>query len=161
MNRPRSPGVRPSSNPDLVEPRSVTTQSSGAAARARRASVASSGTGAAITTARAPSAPSSREPQATSMAPIASAVRNASGSGSTPRTSTPSRERRARPSEPPISPTPTMATGPMVRSSGDGHGGVGALGHDLPHQVDAPPVSYTHLRAHETDSYLVCRLLLE
>ena len=22
------------------------------------------------------------------------------------------------------------------------------------------PVSYTHLRAHETDSYLVCRLLL-
>src|SRR5680860_1293531 len=23
-----------------------------------------------------------------------------------------------------------------------------------------PPVSYTHLRAHETDSYLVCRLLL-
>src|SRR5665647_942932 len=26
---------------------------------------------------------------------------------------------------------------------------------------DAVPVSYTHLRAHETDSYLVCRLLLE
>src|SRR5665647_832838 len=25
----------------------------------------------------------------------------------------------------------------------------------------AVPVSYTHLRAHETDSYLVCRLLLE
>ena len=25
----------------------------------------------------------------------------------------------------------------------------------------AAPVSYTHLRAHETDSYLVCRLLLE
>src|SRR5664279_6262250 len=25
----------------------------------------------------------------------------------------------------------------------------------------ALPVSYTHLRAHETDSYLVCRLLLE
>src|SRR5665647_3112066 len=25
----------------------------------------------------------------------------------------------------------------------------------------AIPVSYTHLRAHETDSYLVCRLLLE
>src|SRR5680860_1522786 len=23
------------------------------------------------------------------------------------------------------------------------------------------PISYTHLRAHETDSYLVCRLLLE
>src|SRR5665647_3702646 len=29
--------------------------------------------------------------------------------------------------------------------------------------VEGPqePVSYTHLRAHETDSYLVCRLLLE
>ena len=26
---------------------------------------------------------------------------------------------------------------------------------------DNGPVSYTHLRAHETDSYLVCRLLLE
>ena len=26
---------------------------------------------------------------------------------------------------------------------------------------DLNPVSYTHLRAHETDSYLVCRLLLE
>src|SRR5680860_1750783 len=25
----------------------------------------------------------------------------------------------------------------------------------------ARPLSYTHLRAHETDSYLVCRLLLE
>src|SRR5680860_498581 len=28
-------------------------------------------------------------------------------------------------------------------------------------QLQVPPVSYTHLRAHETDSYLVCRLLLE
>src|SRR5665647_2308963 len=28
-----------------------------------------------------------------------------------------------------------------------------------PHK--STPVSYTHLRAHETDSYLVCRLLLE
>src|SRR5664279_1933351 len=27
--------------------------------------------------------------------------------------------------------------------------------------IIALPVSYTHLRAHETDSYLVCRLLLE
>nr|CUV35834.1 protein of unknown function [Ralstonia solanacearum] len=26
---------------------------------------------------------------------------------------------------------------------------------------ESVPVSYTHLRAHETDSYLVCRLLLE
>ena len=30
------------------------------------------------------------------------------------------------------------------------------------HMADTlAPVSYTHLRAHETDSYLVCRLLLE
>ena len=27
--------------------------------------------------------------------------------------------------------------------------------------IDITAVSYTHLRAHETDSYLVCRLLLE
>ena len=27
--------------------------------------------------------------------------------------------------------------------------------------LEQEPVSYTHLRAHETDSYLVCRLLLE
>src|SRR5664279_6086694 len=27
--------------------------------------------------------------------------------------------------------------------------------------LDGEAVSYTHLRAHETDSYLVCRLLLE
>ena len=27
--------------------------------------------------------------------------------------------------------------------------------------IEVQPVSYTHLRAHETDSYLVCRLLLE
>ena len=27
--------------------------------------------------------------------------------------------------------------------------------------INAKAVSYTHLRAHETDSYLVCRLLLE
>src|SRR5665647_3866588 len=29
------------------------------------------------------------------------------------------------------------------------------------HKLDQFSVSYTHLRAHETDSYLVCRLLLE
>src|SRR5680860_501217 len=28
----------------------------------------------------------------------------------------------------------------------------------IPGEVDLDPVSYTHLRAHETDSYLVCRL---
>src|SRR5680860_1774121 len=32
---------------------------------------------------------------------------------------------------------------------------------DYPQGSLASPVSYTHLRAHETDSYLVCRLLLE
>ena len=31
----------------------------------------------------------------------------------------------------------------------------------LKNAVDGSSVSYTHLRAHETDSYLVCRLLLE
>src|SRR5680860_1838746 len=35
-------------------------------------------------------------------------------------------------------------------------------GHRLHHHAPGPyAVSYTHLRAHETDSYLVCRLLLE
>src|SRR5665647_2285052 len=38
----------------------------------------------------------------------------------------------------------------------------GALKEGLrPRQHQLGPVSYTHLRAHETDSYLVCRLLLE
>ena len=32
---------------------------------------------------------------------------------------------------------------------------------DLDKAEISTPVSYTHLRAHETDSYLVCRLLLE
>src|SRR5680860_1308651 len=31
----------------------------------------------------------------------------------------------------------------------------------MPGCATQEPVSYTHLRAHETDSYLVCRLLLE
>src|SRR5665647_861411 len=40
------------------------------------------------------------------------------------------------------------------------------LGHEWSGTVSSlgdgvDPVSYTHLRAHETDSYLVCRLLLE
>src|SRR5665647_3842835 len=34
----------------------------------------------------------------------------------------------------------------------------GILAHRHPEPLS--PVSYTHLRAHETDSYLVCRLLL-
>src|SRR5680860_89776 len=37
---------------------------------------------------------------------------------------------------------------------------VGRQAHAVDDAVDALPVSYTHLRAHETDSYLVCRLLL-
>ena len=32
---------------------------------------------------------------------------------------------------------------------------------NLKHPAGYKAVSYTHLRAHETDSYLVCRLLLE
>src|SRR5665647_3646940 len=32
---------------------------------------------------------------------------------------------------------------------------------DAAREGDVAAVSYTHLRAHETDSYLVCRLLLE
>src|SRR5665647_3984900 len=44
--------------------------------------------------------------------------------------------------------------------------GYWSAGHFMPvaRQVSSycwVPVSYTHLRAHETDSYLVCRLLLE
>ena len=35
------------------------------------------------------------------------------------------------------------------------------LGIPMATAIDMYPVSYTHLRAHETDSYLVCRLLLE
>ena len=39
-----------------------------------------------------------------------------------------------------------------------------AAGHDVDHaanRIAAPPVSYTHLRAHETVLDIVCRLLLE
>src|SRR5665647_3843820 len=38
---------------------------------------------------------------------------------------------------------------------------VGRAQHCVAGRADPDPVSYTHLRAHETDSYLVCRLLLE
>ena len=34
-------------------------------------------------------------------------------------------------------------------------------GMETPYHYRNKAVSYTHLRAHETDSYLVCRLLLE
>ena len=36
-----------------------------------------------------------------------------------------------------------------------------AANETCPQPQTREPVSYTHLRAHETDSYLVCRLLLE
>ena len=36
-----------------------------------------------------------------------------------------------------------------------------AMVKELREMTGAGTVSYTHLRAHETDSYLVCRLLLE
>src|SRR5665647_3761543 len=42
----------------------------------------------------------------------------------------------------------------VVGLPGLGRGRLGVAGRQ-------DPVSYTHLRAHETDSYLVCRLLLE
>ena len=35
------------------------------------------------------------------------------------------------------------------------------LSNDITELLSRTSVSYTHLRAHETDSYLVCRLLLE
>ena len=38
---------------------------------------------------------------------------------------------------------------------------VKSIGVTLPYLKGCYSVSYTHLRAHETDSYLVCRLLLE
>ena len=39
--------------------------------------------------------------------------------------------------------------------------GTNVLGDQPADYVDISSVSYTHLRAHETDQYLVCRLLLE
>src|SRR5664279_3384383 len=52
----------------------------------------------------------------------------------------------------------------LVTESADGPAAAPTVGvldddWDVPDELDA--VSYTHLRAHETDSYLVCRLLLE
>src|SRR5680860_794190 len=53
-----------------------------------------------------------------------------------------SRARKAVPLRPSTNASPADGSGAQTTSSGP---------------VD--PVSYTHLRAHETDSYLVCRLL--
>src|SRR5664279_586079 len=61
----------------------------------------------------------------------------------------------------------SMATrghlGGLARASADAVDVLDAAGYDdiLVETVGVGPVSYTHLRAHETDSYLVCRLLLE
>jgi phosphoribosylamine-glycine ligase len=43
-----------------------------------------------------------------------------------------------------------------------GNGGISDMAECVAMDVNktGEPVSYTHLRAHETDSYLVCRLLL-
>src|SRR5665647_3667375 len=59
--------------------------------------------------------------------------------------------------------------GSHLRTAGGDHGGLGHCRRVRAHDGPAPmarvadrasdPVSYTHLRAHETDSYLVCRLL--
>src|SRR5664279_6317136 len=49
-----------------------------------------------------------------------------------------------------------IAKGQIVREI-DAMGGMSGIVTDR----SMIPVSYTHLRAHETDSYLVCRLLLE
>ena len=50
-----------------------------------------------------------------------------------------------------------LAAGCSTRDTDAGASGTGSL--QL--KVSATPVSYTHIRAHETDTYLVCRLLLE
>src|SRR5665213_4608087 len=47
---------------------------------------------------------------------------------------------------------------PVDLCSGGGHGRY-LLALEIPYPM--PPVSYTHLRAHETGRNLVCRLLLE
>ena len=47
-----------------------------------------------------------------------------------------------------------------VAGSPEGHISCRSLEADIA-VLKQKPVSYTHLRAHETDSYLVCRLLLE
>src|SRR5680860_1920269 len=63
---------------------------------------------------------------------------------------------RLRPSPPPHG---VAGAGPL-RSTRHGHSHPGRTAAVL-HWRRPYPVSYTHLRAHETDSYLVCRLLLE
>ena len=54
--------------------------------------------------------------------------------------------------------------GPMAVIAGAGTGKTRAITHRIAYGVATGayvPVSYTHLRAHETPEHLVCRLLLE
>ena len=49
----------------------------------------------------------------------------------------------------------------IIHTANDGEEGLSLFFELHPDVLVADAVSYTHLRAHETDSYLVCRLLLE
>src|SRR5680860_11517 len=60
------------------------------------------------------------------------------------------------------SPNTPCAGGAPVTAATDGCSADGSMTDIIRAcSVDPEAVSYTHLRAHETDSYLVCRLLLE
>ena len=58
--------------------------------------------------------------------------------------------------------TVAVSLSDKIATIGQAQGAVSAID-EAASQISDPttPVSYTHLRAHETDSYLVCRLLLE
>src|SRR5680860_1725753 len=62
-----------------------------------------------------------------------------------------------------FTPSQSARTMPITNPATGGEIGTVALSThgEVDMAVQAAPVSYTHLRAHETDSYLVCRLLLE
>src|SRR5664279_6255689 len=60
--------------------------------------------------------------------------------------------------DPPLPATPVRLGSRTPRSF---HLAGGSVPRVREHVVGSDPVSYTHLRAHETDSYFVCRLLLE
>src|SRR5665647_1457612 len=60
-----------------------------------------------------------------------------------------------------FSETDDLRTVVLVATSGDTGGAIANSFYGMEDIDVIIPVSYTHLRAHETDSYLVCRLLLE
>src|SRR5215218_7229285 len=93
----------------LEEPTSETTQSPPALASAALTAAGSVPTGAATNAASAPASADAASGAARSSAPTASAVASTPSAGSQPATSAPSRARAARPIEPPIRPTPTIA----------------------------------------------------